>query len=743
MFDVDRLTELDEQVFGRRVEEAQPQAPEPEPEPGWPDAPVAEEPQDYAWPDAPAEPIAWPAQTQEPSEPPKQAEEEAAWPTEAPPPARAEPEPARPEPARPEPAQQAEPQPTEPKPTESKPAEPQPSPPPRPQPPVARPPQPTQLLAPPPSQPTQQFQTKPPQVQQTQQISPPPRQAPPTAFLGGPPTARITPDLTSRLGAPPPPVRPMPPGPERVEVTQHIPVIRDEPRYAPTDYDDDRALPQRIGPDDYDDDDRRDDDHLIARPRRRGRRWLVIAGIIVVVIAVGVGVVFAAPGVATKLGLGSIVPPTTAAPPSPVAVNPAIGAPSGPEPSAAGVNAKLASLAGNPALGTFNGEVLDATTGNVLWDHGSGNPSIPASTNKVLTSAAALLALNPLSTLDTQVVAGPQPGTIVLVGGGDPTLSLTPDQATVYTQTGHISDLAAQVKQHVSGTISKIIVDTSAYTGPTAAPGWLPGDIAGGNYAPMVSAMLNAGRTNTTNPDSPRVADPSQALGDALANALGVSTSAVSVGGTATSGAQVLGVVHSESIQDLVGDLLRISDNVLAEALGRAVAKADGQPESFDGATKAVHDVLSRNGFDVGAMSTVDASGLSPSDHVPPTLLTSVLRAAAAPDGAVATTPKLRPVLAGLPIAGATGTLAPTGPVANQRFNGSATSGRGWVRAKTGTLPSDGTNTLGVNTLAGIVLDSDGRVLVFAFMSANSASWSAGVPYIDRMAAALHGCGCQ
>jgi D-alanyl-D-alanine carboxypeptidase/D-alanyl-D-alanine-endopeptidase (penicillin-binding protein 4) len=222
-----------------------------------------------------------------------------------------------------------------------------------------------------------------------------------------------------------------------------------------------------------------------------------------------------------------------------------------------------------------------------------------------------------------------------------------------------------------------------------------------------------------------------------------VSNSAVSVGGTAPSGAQVLGVVHSEPIQDLVDDLLRISDNVLAEALGRQVARVDGQPESFDGAQHAIHDVLSRNGFNVSGMTTVDASGLSPQDRVPPTLLTSVLRSAAAPDGATPTTAKLRPLLAGLPVAGGTGTLAPTSNAATRRFADTAASGKGWVRAKTGTLPTDGTNLIGVNTLAGIVLDSSGRILVFALMSANTTSQSGAVPIIDQMAAALHSCGCQ
>jgi D-alanyl-D-alanine carboxypeptidase/D-alanyl-D-alanine-endopeptidase (penicillin-binding protein 4) len=251
--------------------------------------------------------------------------------------------------------------------------------------------------------------------------------------------------------------------------------------------------------------------------------------------------------------------------------------------------------------------------------------------------------------------------------------------------------------------------------------------------------MLNGGRTDTANPDSPRVSDPSQVLGNALATGLGLSASSVSVGGTAPSGAQVLGVVHSEPIQDLVADLLRVSDNVLAEALGRAVAHADGRPESFDGSQGAIRDVLSRNGFDVSGMTTVDASGLSPSDRLSPALLASVLRAAAGPDGATPATVKLRPLLAGLPIAGATGTLAPSA----KRFTGAATSGRGWVRAKTGTLPTDGPNVLGVNTLAGIVLDADGRLLVFALMAANPTSELTAVPVIDQMAAALHDCGCQ
>ena len=95
-----------------------------------------------------------------------------------------------------------------------------------------------------------------------------------------------------------------------------------------------------------------------------------------------------------------------------------------------------------------------------------------------------------------------------------------------------------------------------------------------------------------------------------------------------------------------------------------------------------------------------------------------------------ARTAKLRPLLTALPVAGGSGTLA-------GRYGGTAAPGKGWVRAKTGTLT-------GVNALAGMVVDVDGRVLVFSFMSASTRNPETEVrPALDVMAAALRGCGCS
>jgi D-alanyl-D-alanine carboxypeptidase/D-alanyl-D-alanine-endopeptidase (penicillin-binding protein 4) len=107
-------------------------------------------------------------------------------------------------------------------------------------------------------------------------------------------------------------------------------------------------------------------------------------------------------------------------------------------------------------------------------------------------------------------------------------------------------------------------------------------------------------------------------------------------------------------------------------------------------------------------------------------LLTGVLEAAASPDH-----PRLRGLFAGLPVAAYSGTLA-------KRFGGpAASSGAGEVRAKTGSLS-------GVSALAGVVVADNGRQLAFAAV-ANGFPGNGGeavASSLDRIAAALAGCGC-
>ncbi|MDP9167333.1 MAG: D-alanyl-D-alanine carboxypeptidase, partial [Actinomycetota bacterium] len=96
--------------------------------------------------------------------------------------------------------------------------------------------------------------------------------------------------------------------------------------------------------------------------------------------------------------------------PAPLTVTPAVTplSDSAPVPTPAGLAATLAPLVANPDLGALTGRVTDATTGRQLWAQGPGVPMQPASTNKVLTTAAALLTLDRDARLTTTVIAPDQ-----------------------------------------------------------------------------------------------------------------------------------------------------------------------------------------------------------------------------------------------------------------------------------------------------------------------------------------------
>ncbi|MFB9906206.1 D-alanyl-D-alanine carboxypeptidase/D-alanyl-D-alanine endopeptidase [Allokutzneria oryzae] len=477
------------------------------------------------------------------------------------------------------------------------------------------------------------------------------------------------------------------------------------------------------------------DDTPDAPPQRRtGRRVALVLTALVVVAGLAVGGVFYGPQALRAVGLGGVVEDPTTAPAPPAQVRAALKPLSaqGPVPSKQGVQNALAGPSGASVLGTLGGTVVDPASGEVLWDKGAATPMTPASTGKLVTSAAALLSIDPQSTLTTKVVEGPEPGTVVLVGGGDPTLSA--GSKGFYPGAAKLDDLVAKVKSAMGGQqVRKVLVDTSAYAGDTKGPGWLAPDIdgAGQDYAaPMEPVMLDGGRQDPTDDNSARSTTPAKTAASKLAERLGVSGGA-SVG-SAQPGARVLADVHSPPIRQLVETLLLTSDNVLAEAMARQVAKASGAEMSFAGGAKAVADVLTRNGFDLSGARMVDGSGLSAQNKVPPKLLGSLVAAAAAPSGQHAErTAKLRPLLSGLPVAGGSGTLS-------ERYgsSGASASGRGWVRAKTGTLD-------GVNSLAGVVTDSDGKLLAFAFVANNAGPANAARPALDVLASALRACGCR
>ncbi len=450
---------------------------------------------------------------------------------------------------------------------------------------------------------------------------------------------------------------------------------------------------------------------------------------VVVALLLGTGLASVVPAVSNRLGLPWAPNLPQGPPPEPLALSPVLTGPAGsaaPAPGPSGVAAVLEGPTSDPALGTLGGSVVHPGTGTELWNHGAGQPLTPASTTKLLTAAAALLALDHDQRLSTTVVRGESPGTVVLVAGGDVTLSSLPEgERPLHPGAAHLAELVAQVEDATGGEVDEVRLDPGVYSGPATAPGWEPVDTPSTYAVEIDPAMLDGGRGDPTDRGSMGVADPSGELVDRLAGALGAEAGPPT---SASDDAEVLGEVTSAPVVDLVRQALRESDNVLTEALARQVAIAEGEPASFAGSARAVRAVLEREGFDVSGVELSDGSGLSMRNRIPASTLTGVLSVAAAPDPQDPRTRTLRPMLGGLPVAGGSGTLA-------DRYDGDdAGDGRGWVRAKTGTLD-------GVNALAGLVLDGDGRVLVFAFLSEGGRTDEAR-PALDAAAAALRGCGC-
>lgn len=378
--------------------------------------------------------------------------------------------------------------------------------------------------------------------------------------------------------------------------------------------------------------------------------------------------------------------------PEPVAVLEAPAA-DAPAPTADGVRAAIEDLVTDGALGDrVSAAVVDLATGENLYAREPDTPVIPASTTKLVTGAAVLASRGPTYQIETLALAGAEPGEVVLVGGGDPSLAAGEDG--FYPDAASLVDLATQVRE-TGQSVTRVTVDSSLFTGPVYGD-W-DSDIPGGGYVgPITALMTDGGRID---PDPGQVGKPAErweepdlAAGEAFAELLGVDAAVER--GSAPAGAAELGRVVSPPILRLVEVMLATSDNVLAEALARQVAVDRDETASFEGAATSVTRVLDELGVPVGGIALADGSGLSRTNRLSAALLTDLLVAAAED-------PELAGLLAGLPVAGWSGTLA-------DRFDDG--DGVGVVRAKTGTLA-------GVNALAGLVVTTDGRPLVFAVLA--------------------------
>lgn len=269
--------------------------------------------------------------------------------------------------------------------------------------------------------------------------------------------------------------------------------------------------------------------------------------------------------------------------------------------------------------------VIDAETQQELYAHDADEGLVPASTTKVVTSVAALHVLGPEAQIYTDVVQGASPEEIILVGGGDPTLTVDADPHR-YPRLASLEELAEQTAAALSEagvTAVRLGYDESAYTGESLGPGWKQGYIDEGSAASVHALMVDCGLAQVIDECGridlpvgskygPRVADPPLAAAEAFARKLdeaGITVLDAPQPAQAPTQAELLARVASPPVSVLVEKTLMDSENNVAEALARQVAIAQGEEPSFEGAARAVMAVMDELG--VEGVQVSDGSGLS------------------------------------------------------------------------------------------------------------------------------------
>lgn len=380
-------------------------------------------------------------------------------------------------------------------------------------------------------------------------------------------------------------------------------------------------------------------------------------------------------------------------------------------------------------LGTQTAIVLDSSTGERLLTDNADKPIPMGSVMKLVTAAVALDALGPNGRLTTRVVDGSTDGTVILIGGGDPTLRA--GGSSVYAGASSISELAAQTvsayqeKHPESPTITRVLVDLTMFPIDDAwHPTWPVSERTLGYQPLIVPLMVDGDRANPGVQTSPRSTDPAGRAADEFVSALqqeGNGTGDIAIEyQAAPSNAKELASVKSAPVSKLVAQMLLTSDNTIAEFLMRVSSVEAGFDGSSDSIQQLVLSTLNKYGVDMTGGKFVDGSGESKKDLLPPRAIVELV-------GQVFGGSKdLALVADALPVAGQSGTLA-------TRFTGKAEIARGHVQAKTGWIN-------GVYALAGEINTKGAGGLHFVVVARGKVDATA-MAAIDELVAAMYSCG--
>ncbi len=452
---------------------------------------------------------------------------------------------------------------------------------------------------------------------------------------------------------------------------------------------------------------------------RHPRAWIACA-IGVAFLLLGTGAVLAGAAVGSGNGPAGLGPSSSADAARPVPVE---------MPAASRLRTcSVAALAVDPRLASFAGAVVNASTGELLFDRGASTGVTQGAVVQVLTAAAALNILGPDYTLNTRVYEGSSPGTIVLVGGGDSTLSrLGPGQESVYSGAPKLASLAADVKKNYSaGTITNIVLDASIWsTGDKWDATWPRAEQTGGNLSEVTGLQVDGDRDDPGTQTSHRSTDPVARAGQWFAEALdeaGVDidpdTVTFSLGAAVTT-KPLLAQVSSQPVSVLINQMLVAGDATLAESLARVISKSMSLGGSASSINQAITSAVAVYEVDTTGVTVHDGSGTSGANAVPPAFMAKFMVKVS--QGAA----NLNLIYDSLAVSGKSGTLA-------NRFTGDSAAAKGAVAGKTGASG-------GVYSLAGTIAAADGSQLAFAFYALGAKDTARAA--IDALATGAFSCG--
>ena len=308
---------------------------------------------------------------------------------------------------------------------------------------------------------------------------------------------------------------------------------------------------------------------------------------------------------------------------------------------------------------------------------------VPASTQKLLTSAAALEVLGPDFRYETKAVAGraPEGGSVPrlwLVGAGDPGIT-TPEAAarlaeeplTKGDQTTPLAALADEIVAAGVRTIpGGIEGDDSRYEGTRYLSVWPDRYRTDREIGPLGALTVNDGYSGPdgSGPDADDPARNAAAELTRLLIARGVDVGPVGRG-TAPKDSTTIATLRSPPLTDVLTGFLSSSDNLSGELLVRELAARAGREATTANGVEVAKATLRDLGLPTDQLVMVDGSGLSRENRAPCSALLATLQ--------LADTPKFATLRDGLSVAGERGTLA-------NRLLGTPLEGK--LVAKTGSL---------------------------------------------------------